>query len=63
MANPLAAPAPTISLLTMFFLIIDFILPETVGAPNVLDRTIPEGLLLYCLHCFSNDKATAPPKE
>ena len=37
MANPLATPAPTISFLTMSFSIGDFILPETVGLPNVLD--------------------------
>ena len=35
--------------------------PETVGAPNVLDRTIPKGLVPSFLFCFSNDEATAPP--
>ena len=49
MANPPAAPAPTISSLTMFLLNNgDVILPETIGAPNVLDWTIPKGLLPSC---------------
>ena len=56
-ANPLATPAPTISSLTMFFNSGDFIFPETVGAPNVLDWIIPKGLLPSCLYCFSNDNA------
>ena len=37
-------------------------LPDTVGAPNVLDCITPYGLLPSCLDCFSSDKATAPPK-
>ena len=41
MANPPAAPAPTISLLTMSFSNGDFILPLTTGAPNVFDCIIP----------------------
>ena len=40
-----------------------FIFPETVGAPNDLDWTIPKGLLPSFLYCFSNDKAIVPPKE
>ena len=36
-ANPLATPAPTIAFLPMSFSICDFILPEAVGLPNVLD--------------------------
>ena len=35
MANPPAAPAPTISFLTMYFSIGDVMFPETVGPPNV----------------------------
>ena len=38
-------------------------LPDTAGLPNVLDCMIPYGLLRYCLYCFSNDNATAPPNE
>ena len=37
MANPSAAPAPTILFLAMFFSIGDFILPLTTGAPTVFD--------------------------
>ena len=37
MANPPAAPAPSISCLTMSFNNGDFIFPETTGLPNVLD--------------------------
>ena len=40
MATPPAAPAVTISFLIMFFPFFkngDFIFPETVGGPNVLD--------------------------
>ena len=36
-ANPLAAPTPTISFLTMSFSIRDFIFPLATGAPNVFD--------------------------
>ena len=52
MASPLAAPTPTISFLTMFFNDCDFIFPETVGAPSVLDWAIPKGLLPSFLYCF-----------
>ena len=35
---------------------------DTVGTPNVLDGMVPYGLLPSFLYCFSNDKATAPPR-
>ena len=38
-------------------------LPDTVGLPNDLDCIIPYGLQSCCLYWFSNDNATAEPKE
>ena len=58
-----ATPAPTISSLTMFFNNGFDMLPDTVGLPNDLDCIIPYGLLPSFLYCFSNDKATAPPRR
>ena len=43
--NPPAAPAVNISSLTICFNNGFEMLPDTVGAPSVLDRTIPYGLL------------------
>ena len=52
MASPPATPAPTISFLTMSFNNCDFILPDTVGAPNVLLCVVPYGLLPSFLYGF-----------
>ena len=62
MANPPAAPTPTISFLTMSFNNGDVIFPETVGAPSVLLCIIPYGFLYSFLYCFSNAQLTAPPR-
>ena len=45
MDTPPATPAVTISFLTMSFNSGDFVLPDTVGAPNVLLCITPYGLL------------------
>ena len=37
-------------------------LHDIIGAPNVSDFMNPYGLLHFCLYCFSNAKATLPPK-
>ena len=40
------------------------IFPLTTGAPYVFDCIIPKGFpSCCCLYCFSNDNATAHPKE
>ena len=62
MANPPAAPAVTISSLTMFFNNGFDMLHDTVGAPNVLLCIIPYGLLPSFLNFFSEDSDTAPPR-
>ena len=36
--------------------------PDITGAPKVLDCINPYALLPYFLYCFSNAKATLPPK-
>ena len=41
MASPLATPAPSISSITMFFNNGFDMLPDTAGAPNVLDSMVP----------------------
>ena len=51
-ANPPATPAPTISSLTMFFNNGFEMLPDTVGAPNVLLCIIPYGLLHFFVFLF-----------
>ena len=61
-ANPPAAPAVTISSLTMFLNNGFEMLPDTVGAPNVLLCIIPYGLLPSFLYFFSIAKLTAPQR-
>ena len=61
-----ATPPATISSLTMFFKKENNgfdMLPDTVGAPNVLFCIIPYGLLPSFLYFFSKDSDTAPPNE
>ena len=37
-------------------------LPDTTGAPNVLECIVPYGLLPSFLYFFSKDSDTAPPR-
>ena len=61
MAYPPATPPATISSLTMFFKNGFDMLPDTTGAPNVLDCMIPYGLLLSFLY-FSIARKTLTPR-
>ena len=47
--------------LILLWLVLEQLLDIT-GAPNVLDCINPYGLLPSFLYCFSNAKATDPPK-